>query len=46
MAALPMGTTFGQRPTRQHEAADMLGEVAREADQLMRELEAAGKQRV
>ena len=41
-----MGTTSDKRPARQHEAADMLGEMAREAEQLLRELEAAGEQRV
>ena len=40
------GHDLGQRPARQHEAADMLGEVAREAEQLLRQLEAAGEQRV
>ena len=40
------GDDLGQRPARQHEAADMLGEMAREADQLLRELEHAGEQRV
>ena len=37
---------FRQRPARQHEAADMLREVAREADQLLRQLEHTGEQRV
>ena len=46
MAALPMGTTSDKRPARQHEAADMLGEVAREADQLLRQFEHAGEQRI
>ena len=40
------GHDLGQRPARQHEAADMLGEMAREAEQLLRELEAAREQRV
>ena len=40
------GDDFRQRPARQHEAADMLGEMAREADQLLRQLEHAGEQRV
>ena len=43
MAALPMGTTSDERPARQHEAADMLGEMAGEADQLLRQLEAAAR---
>ena len=46
MAALPIGDDLRQRPARQHEAADMLREVAREADQLLRQLEHAGEQRV
>ena len=40
------GHDLGQRPARQHEAADMLGEMAREAEQLLRELKAAREQRV
>ncbi len=40
------GDDFRQRPARQHEAADMLREMAREADQLLRQLEHAGEQRV
>ena len=40
------GHDLGERPARQHEAADMLGEMAREAEQLLGELETAGEQRV
>ena len=35
-----------QRPARQHEAADMLGEMAGEADQLLGQLETAREQRI
>ena len=41
-----MGTTSRERPARQHEAADMLGEMAGEADQLLGQLEAGREQRV
>ncbi len=40
------GHHFRQRPARQHEAADMLGEMAGKADQLLGQLEHAGKQGV
>ncbi len=46
MAALPMGTTSDSGPAREHEAAHMLGEMAGEADQLVRKFETAGEQRV
>ena len=46
MAALPIGTISSSRSARQHEAADMLGEMAREADQLAGELERACDQRI
>ena len=35
MAALPMGTVSSRRLAGEHEAADMLGEMARKADQLV-----------
>ncbi len=35
MAALPMGTVSSRRSAREHEAADMLRQMAREADQLV-----------
>ena len=40
------GNDLGKRAARQHEAADMLGEMAREADQLLGQLKRARKQRV
>ena len=46
IAALPTGTTSVKRRARQHEAADVLGEMAREADQLAGQLDHAGEQRI
>ncbi len=40
------GDDLRERPARQHEAADMLGEMAGEADQLLRQLEAGREQRI
>ena len=40
------GDDLRERPARQHEAADMLGKMARKADQLLRQLEHAGEQRI
>ena len=37
---------LGQRRARQHEAADVLGEMAREADQLVGQLDHAREQRI
>jgi hypothetical protein len=41
MAALPIGTSSSSRSAGQHEAADMLGQVARKAGQLMGQIEHA-----
>ena len=40
------GDDLDQRPARQHEAADVLGEVAREAHQLVRQFEHGREQRI
>ena len=40
------GHDLDQRPARQHEAADVLGEVAREAHQLVRQFEHGREQRI
>ena len=44
IAPLPMGTISFQRPSGQHEAADMLREMAGEADQLTRERHSLAQQ--
>jgi hypothetical protein len=36
IAALPMGTSSSSAPSRQHEAADMLREMARKTEHLLR----------
>ena len=42
IAALPIGTSSSSRSAREDEAADMLGEMARKADQLARRARASG----
>ena len=46
IAAFSIGTTSSRRAARDDEAADMLGEMAREADQLAREREHLGEPRI
>ncbi len=46
MAALPMGTVSSRRPAGEHEAADMLREMAREADQLVGKLDGLADRRI